>query len=517
MAIDGIRIRIALRTSTNNQLKVAESENIGANHLGFVKSLFQQYSQQLGLNSNHYPAESAFNFYVNNKITECLGGTVNIEAARENFYTELFQHTNLPRNHSFAPIIREINQIIEKYMQQQFPITYADKGKGKLQTPAVMPKEIQLPTWKKQRIESPPYLLYHHTSESTINITLAGVFTPNATLTFGQFPFQSKQRKAELLGPYGEYFEGFKSRLPTPSRFQSLPYQPDFGTQHLENPEIETPNIQTPPNQRNQNPDLIHQQNLPPVIIINQPPIELIGEPIQPPQVPPQQLLPLQQLQQQPFQQPQQSIVLMVYAPIAKLEKFTGEKNDAQAWLNDIAKAIMANNWNDNRAFQAISYFLQNTVNLWYQSLAAKPQTFDAFKQEFLRYFSNNNCINYLVNTFITIKQRDTEAITMYLGQFHRCLHQIQAINTDYFTVAQILNQFIRGLCSSILQCVHLLHSVDLQTAITNARDFEAAELKANHAQAINLVMNRSSELDSRLKQFSDSINQKLERYLANN
>ncbi|KAG9289708.1 hypothetical protein G9A89_014443 [Geosiphon pyriformis] len=35
-----------------------------------------------------------------------------------------------------------------------------------------------------------------------------------------------------------------------------------------------------------------------------------------------------------------------------------------------------------------------------------------------------------------------------------------------------------------------------------NARDFKAAELEANHAQAINLVMNGSSELDSKLKQF---------------
>ncbi|KAG9290719.1 hypothetical protein G9A89_011682 [Geosiphon pyriformis] len=126
------------RTSTiNNHPKVAESEIIGTNHLGFAKSLFQQYT------------ESAFNFYVNNKITDCLGGTVNIESARENFYTELFQHISLPRNYSFAPIIREINQTIKKYTQQQFPITYVDKSKERLQTPAVTPKQIQPLNWKK--------------------------------------------------------------------------------------------------------------------------------------------------------------------------------------------------------------------------------------------------------------------------------------------------------------------------------------------------------------------------------
>ncbi|KAG9303471.1 hypothetical protein G9A89_013798 [Geosiphon pyriformis] len=87
----------------------------------------------------------------------------------------------------------------------------------------------------------------------------------------------------------------------------------------------------------------------------------------------------------------------------------------------------------------------------------------------------------------------------------------------DYFTVPQILNQFIKGLHSSIFQHICLIHPTDFQAAITNARDFEVAKLKANHTQAINLVMNGLSELDSKLKQFSESINQKLEGYLANN
>ncbi|KAG9294137.1 hypothetical protein G9A89_021496 [Geosiphon pyriformis] len=134
----------------------------------------------------------------------------------------------------------------------------------------------------------------------------------------------------------------------------------------------------------------------------------------------------------------------MAYAPIVKLKKFTGEKNDTQVWLNNVKKAIIANGWNNARAMQAISYFFQDTTNLWYQSLANKPQDFAAFKLAFLQYFSNNNSINQLANTFTTIKQRENEAVTTYLGHFHRNLHQIQAIQADYFTVLQILNQFIR-------------------------------------------------------------------------
>ncbi|KAG9305817.1 hypothetical protein G9A89_001106 [Geosiphon pyriformis] len=174
----------------------------------------------------------------------------------------------------------------------------------------------------------------------------------------------------------------------------------------------------------------------------------------------------------------------MAYALIAKLDNFTGKKDNAQIWLNNIEKAIVANGWNNGRALQ---------------SLTAKPQTFNKFKTEFLRYFSNNNSINHLTNTFTTIKQGNTEAVTTYLGHFHRNLHQIQAIQPDYFTR------------------VHPMHLVDLPTAIIHVRDFEAAKLEANHTQAVNLVMNRSSDLDSKLKQFSDTINQKLEGYLADN
>ncbi|KAG9294998.1 hypothetical protein G9A89_017792 [Geosiphon pyriformis] len=163
----------------------------------------------------------------------------------------------------------------------------------------------------------------------------------------------------------------------------------------------------------------------------------------------------------------------MAYTPIAKLDNFTSKEDDTQ-----------------------------DTTNLWYQSLINKPQDFNVFKVEFLRYFSNNNSINCLVNIFTTIKQEETEAVTTYLGCFHQNLHQIQAINTNYFTAPQILNQFIYGLHSNILQHVCSLHPGTLQDAITCARDFESTKSEANHTQAVNLVINRSSELNSKLEKF---------------
>ncbi|KAG9291723.1 hypothetical protein G9A89_012008 [Geosiphon pyriformis] len=168
---------------------MAESEIIGANHLGFAKSLFQHYCQYLGLNHNHISAESAFNFYVNKKISSLLGTPVNTESTRETFYKKLIQNTNLPTNHNFAFIITEINKKIKHHTQQRYPITYASKGKGKLQTPAVTPRKIQPPAWKKNRVESPSNPSYHYTPRSAINISSTDVFPSTATSAFEQFPF----------------------------------------------------------------------------------------------------------------------------------------------------------------------------------------------------------------------------------------------------------------------------------------------------------------------------------------
>ncbi|KAG9299381.1 hypothetical protein G9A89_014030 [Geosiphon pyriformis] len=432
--------------------KVAESKNIKANHLGFAKSLFQYYCQYLGLNHNHISAKSVFNFYINEKISFLLETPVNTESARETFYKELIQNTNLPTNHNFASIITEINKEIEHHTQQRYPITYASKSKKKLQTPAVIPRKIQPPTWKKNRIESPSNLSYHYIPGSAINISLTDAFPSIATSAFGRFSFQ---RLRLLLPPPDFGISDLWEAAESEKEEEELEDQ-EFTYQHpiTENLEVETPNFQT--QQNNPNPELINQQNLPLVIVINQSPINPIAEPIQQPlQLPPQQ---------PPLQPP--NLDLITYTAIAKLNNFTGKEDNIQVWLND------------------------DTANSWYQSLVNKSQDFNVFKAEFLRYFSNNNSINHLVNTFTIIKQGEIEVI---------------------------LNQFIYGLCSSILQHVHPLHPDTLQDTVTCTRDFESTELKANHTQAINLIMNGSSELDSKLEKFSKSINKRLERYLADN
>ncbi|KAG9302673.1 hypothetical protein G9A89_007377 [Geosiphon pyriformis] len=318
------------------------------------------------------------------------------------------------------------------------------------------------------------------------------------TLTFGQLLFQSKQKKTELLGTYESEEKEEKEAKDQEFTYQNL---------ITENPEIETPNIQIQQTPNNLNPNNHYQlvtnctntgTNSTTATAATYSTTAITTTTTDSTAI--------------------TTITTTNSTAITTTSTTTTTTNHStNVWLNDVKKAITANKWDDVKAMQAISYFLQDTTNSWYQSLVNKLQDFNAFKLAFLQYFSNNNSINRLANTFITIKQEENEAVTTYLECFHRNLRQIQAIQADYFTAPQILNQFIRDLCSSILQCICPMHLVNLQAAVTNTRDFEAAKLKANHAQAINLVMNGSSELDSKLKQFSDSINQKLEGYLANN
>ncbi|KAG9290605.1 hypothetical protein G9A89_011568 [Geosiphon pyriformis] len=214
--------------------------------LGNVSIILQRtstnYTYSKRLNQNHISVESAFNFYVNERIAYLLETPVNTKSTRETFYHKLIQNTSLPTNYNFASIITEINKKIEHYTQQRYPITYASKDKGKLQTPIVTPKQIQPSTWKKTRVKSSTNLSYYYTPGSAINITSTGI----------------KQRKKDLLGPYGVYFEGFKATSlwkvtkseEEQEKEEEESEDQEFTYQNLipENPNIETPNFQTQQN-----------------------------------------------------------------------------------------------------------------------------------------------------------------------------------------------------------------------------------------------------------------------------
>ncbi|KAG9305981.1 hypothetical protein G9A89_009305 [Geosiphon pyriformis] len=91
----------------------------------------------------------------------------------------------------------------------------------------------------------------------------------------------------------------------------------------------------------------------------------------------------------------------------------------------------------DDHTIQALLFFLTRTANLWYQNLAEKPISFTEFKLTFLQYFYSYN----------------------------------------------------------------LCHPANLQEAVTFTRDFKSTEQEVNHTQAVNLAINRTFDIDTKITQ----------------
>ncbi|KAG9288315.1 hypothetical protein G9A89_021346 [Geosiphon pyriformis] len=195
---------------------------------------------------------------------------------------------------------------------------------------------------------------------------------------------------------------------------------------------------------------------------------------------------------------------------IVRLTDFSREEEetDMHTWLREAQKAIQTNNWNDQRAIQTLPFFLKGTADF-----------FTEFKNALLKYFSDPNAIIQLQNKFNTIKQNTSKTVTQYLAQFNRICHQIEAIKQGYYTDPQILNQFIRGLKSSILGRVCPAHPNFLPEAIMLTRALESAEKEANHSQMVNMVMeeNKTETLKKRVMQLGEELSKKIEKEIPTN
>ncbi|KAG9304648.1 hypothetical protein G9A89_020212 [Geosiphon pyriformis] len=142
--------------------------------------------------------------------------------------------------------------------------------------------------------------------------------------------------------------------------------------------------------------------------------------------------------------------------------------------------------------------------------------SFTEFKNALLEYFNDPNIIIQLQNEFNTIKQSTGETVTQYLARFNQIHCQIEMIEQGYYTNPQVLNQFIRGLKSSILGRVHSAHPNSLSEAITLTKALESAEKEANHSQIVNIVIknNKTETLKKKVAQLGEKLFKKMESYL---
>ncbi|KAG9290731.1 hypothetical protein G9A89_011694 [Geosiphon pyriformis] len=200
----------------------------------------------------------------------------------------------------------------------------------------------------------------------------------------------------------------------------------------------------------------------------------------------------------------------MAAAYIAKIPEFTVKDNNTspQKWLDKVQKAGDANSWIAARMLKAIPYFLQGTAEEWFENLEKPFENWQAFKDAFLQQFANNNTSITLRNCFCNIKQETSKTVITYLEKFNKLFRQIRQLETNnYYSDAQILNQFIAGLKNKLIKKVCPHAPADLATAIRHAKSYEMAMEEANHTRLINLAIGETS---SAAKEKIDQLTKKL-------
>ncbi|KAG9305123.1 hypothetical protein G9A89_007763 [Geosiphon pyriformis] len=159
---------------------------------------------------------------------------------------------------------------------------------------------------------------------------------------------------------------------------------------------------------------------------------------------------------------------------IAKISEFTGEDSETspQEWLDKVSKAEDANGWNAAR----------------------------------IRLRSIQNCFPRT--------QEPSESVITYLGRFNKLLRRICQLETnEYYSNAQILDQFIAGLKDKLIKKVHSHAPKDLATAIQQTKNYKMAMKKANRTKLVNLAIEKTS---STAKEKIDQLTKKVENYFTN-
>ncbi|KAG9292952.1 hypothetical protein G9A89_016314 [Geosiphon pyriformis] len=529
----------------------------------FCRAIYTQNQSDLRLPEGCCPAESVLTYYINARINYHIGKEEEPHDAKLGLYRELSQYTTKEVAVIAATIVK-IYREIEQYTNENFPIstgntrecanktkenleTNQESNQQKLETPAQTPKKTRNTSGNcKDSLKEDPrqwvdfssasekeYINTHNNQELKNNLhrnSKKKAFSVTQKLeTPAQTPKKTVTqsiKKQRIYSPEDKsYHFSLENKIQIPlgaaSSSTSTPQMPktpsyiDKIKQQFENREEESESESeketskktitrpvTGTSSQSKNQETRDQEEEPDIreATFRNTQGNIIPRPLR------------------PINPPAENSNEITTPYIAKLTDFSGkeEETDVHTWLREAQKAIQANNWNDQRAIQTLPFFLKGTADSWYQSLETKPTSFAEFKNALLEYFSDPNAVIQLQNKFNTIKQNTGETVTQYLARFNRICHQIEAIEQGYYTDPQVLNQFIRGLKSSILGRVRPAHPNSLPEAIMLARALESAKKEANHSQMVNMVMeeNKTETLEKRVTRLGEELSKKIESYL---
>ncbi|KAG9295625.1 hypothetical protein G9A89_005318 [Geosiphon pyriformis] len=101
-----------------------------------------------------------------------------------------------------------------------------------------------------------------------------------------------------------------------------------------------------------------------------------------------------------------------------------------------------------------------------------------------------------------------------YLKKFNKLLRRICQLKTnEYYSNAQILDQFIAGLKDKLIKKVRPHAPENLATAIQQAKNYKMAMEEANRTKLVNLAIEETS---SAAEKKIDQLTKKVENYFTN-
>ncbi|KAG9296044.1 hypothetical protein G9A89_011896 [Geosiphon pyriformis] len=420
--------------------------------LEYYQSIYIHYKQRFNIPDGIEVVKKSVYQYIENHINNYLFGNYNISEVRSNLYNNLAHYSQLGtedlNSETLATYFHKLNFNIIKYCEETYPVQSQytidfesetetnNKGKNKLkQYSRTTPNTPTLPKTTANHLQTP-----EQGTSSKLPLTI----TPfPASLAQAQMPNSLLNRFARPKN-----FTALRSPIRQQEPLQTSSNILDFLAEN------QSEHSETAANEEN-NSEITEE--------------ELINS-------------------------EKEEDEMTTY--IAKIPEFNREdiETSPQEWLDQVTKAEDANGWNAARILKTILYFLKRTAGEWFENLAALFNDWNAFKAAFFEQFTDNNTSITLRNCFRNIKQKPSESVMTYIGKFNKLLRQIRQLETnDYYSDAQILDQFIVGLKDKLIKKIRPHAPEDLNSAIQHAKKYKMAMEEANRTKLINLAIGETS------------------------
>ncbi|KAG9294414.1 hypothetical protein G9A89_001919 [Geosiphon pyriformis] len=451
----------------NNKFKVATASDITT--LEYYQSIYTHCKQQFEIHNGIIAFKKTLFQYIENRINNYLFGNYNITTVKKNLFENILHYSNTESENISAEActtyFEELDYNIIRFCEEKYP--------ANAQFVFELESEPETSSNKRQRDNQPV-----HTIPNTPKISFKHLQTPEQgtssklPLTITPFPASLAQAQTpnSLLNRFARP-EDFTS-LRSPTRQQELLQTSSNLLDFLA--ENQSEHSETTANKEN-NSEITEEESI---------------------------------------NSEKEEDKMTTY--ITKISEFNGEdiETSPQEWLDQVTKAGDANGWNAARMLRTIPYFLKGTAGEWFENLAAPFNNWNAFKAAFLEQFTDNNTSITLCNCFRNIKQELSESIMTYIEKFNKLLRQIRQLETNnYYSDAQILDQFITGLKDKLIKkvCPHV--SEDLNSAIQYAKRYKMAMEEANCTKLVNLAIGETSLA---AKKKIDQFTKKVENYFTN-